>query len=303
MRTMAARWGRLGAWAAAAAAAVAGAGCTTAEKRQYTLEVPAPTRLLAVDVENFRGRVEVRADRGGDAVRLAARVRAGSSDQSERKAAAEAVEVDAEIEEVEGRGTLRVRTWTTDPGAGHAVDLLIQVPRCDGLRVVNDGGDVEVVGTGGAAWIENRFGAIELRTARELSEDVTLLAVDGNIFLQVPPGSRGRFDLETLAGESVVRDRVGGTDGTYSTGPTLATTVGGGQNTILARTNRGDIRVWLMEDPEALTRLIKTTAPNTGDLLFLKGSRRSTRNLPDDAERESIPGGTGLPRGAGGSPR
>jgi len=269
-----------------AAAAVFLGGCSTAERRVYELEVPDGVRLLAVDIENFAGRVEVRADKGGDGIRIESRVD-GSSEATgaEKRAIAERVRVEAEVEEFDGRAVLRIRTATSAPGSADSVSLWVRTPRCDGLRVINEGGDVEAVGTGGSTYIENRFGAIEVRTARPVTEDVTLLNVDGNIYLQTAPGSTGRIDLLTNDGEAVIRDFTGGTDETYAAGVSVTTTLVADANTVLARTNRGDVRMWVMEDPEALTRVYKKNLADPRDLLFLKGSRRHTRNLPDDAPR------------------
>ncbi len=52
------------------------------------------------------------------------------------------------------------------------------------------------------------------------------------------------------------------------------------------RTNDGDIRMLIMEDPLALTRAFKGSFPEVGDHLYLDGTRRFTRNLPDDTPRE-----------------
>jgi len=161
----------------------------------------------------------------------------------------------------------------------------ITTPRADGVRIMNRGGNVVVVGSSGATHIENRDGAIELRTESPMVEDVVLLAVDGNIYYQVPLGSTGRYDLETLEGESVFRDNSGKADQTYATRESVATTLGDAENIVVARTNRGDVRVWVMEDPEALTRMFKVTVPDVRDYIFTDGTQRFRRNLPDDEPR------------------
>ena len=280
---------------AAVAAIVSGCG-TTAAQHEYELTVPDQTRLLAVDIENFRGSGEVRAGKRPGVARVVSEVRAGSGATEEQVAAiGEGAGVDAEIEEMDGRGVLKIRTSPARVVGAERVKLYVEMPRCDGVRIVNRGGDVEVVGAGGAAHIENNQGAIEFRTAQVMDQDVTLLSVDGNIYYQVPPGSTGVFSLETLEGEVAMRDFSGRSDETYSTRTLLETTLADGANRVTARTNRGDVRVWVMEDPEALTRMYKRTLPSADDYIFKDGSRRYTRNLPDDEPKRrgtrSNPGG------------
>lgn len=274
-------------------------GCAaTAAKHDYSLEIPPDTTLLAVDIENFKGSVEVRADKRtppGEAVVRSEVLAPSGAKKPELERVKGDVGVDATIEDDEGRGVLRIRTDDAQKRGAEWVKLYVEVPRCDGLRIVNHGGDVEVVGTGGTTHIENHQGAIELRTSRVMDEDVTLLGVDGNIYYQVPPGSKGEFDLKTLNGQVAMRDFTGMTKDTQSTKTVLRTTLSKGTNKVVARTNKGDIRVWVMEDPEALTRMIKKSPPDLSKMLFQEGSRRYMRNLPADEPKRhgtrSNPGG------------
>lgn len=266
-------------------------GCaSTASVHEHRLEVPEGTRMLAVDVENFRGVVEVRGDRGqeGTALVRAEVVTAWDADKATRGRVSENVDVSVEVvEEEPGLSVLRVRTDKSIAGYEHGVRIYIETPRIDGTRIVNQGGYVEVVGVRGGTHIENRFGMIELRTDHPLTEDVTILNTDGPILVRMPPGSTGIFDLETLEGESSMRDESGDLTEMKSTHETLHTVLGGGTNMVLARTNLGDVRVWVTKDAEAYSRLIKQTMPDVRSGLFLDGSRRHTRNLPDDEPRRN----------------
>lgn len=273
-------------------------GCnTTAAKHDYTLDIPPDTQLLAIDVENFKGSVEIRAGKGkpGQARVTSEVLTIPGADKQQRQRAAENVDVTANIEENDGRAVLRIRTDNAQRRGAQEVDIYVEVPRCDGLRVINRGGTVEAVGTAGATHIENREGAVELRTNQVMDRDVTILVVDGNIYYQVAPGSKGVFDLETLDGEVAMRDFTGMTSNTNANWTRLHTTVAKGDNPVMARTNKGDIRVWIMENPEALTRMIKKSPPSVDDYLFLDGSRRYTRNLPTNEPKprgtRSNPGG------------
>ncbi len=268
-------------------------GCaSTAMVHEHRLELPEGTRMLAVDVENFSGVVEVRGDRGqeGQAMVRAEVVTAWDADREARGRVSESVDVWAEIvEEEPGLAVLRVRTGNSIEGHEHGVRIYIESPRIDGTRIVNQGGYVEVVGVRGGTHIENRFGMIELRTDHPLTEDVTILNTDGPILVRMPPGSTGLFDLETLDGEASMSDESGDISEMRSTHETLHTMLGDGSNMVLARTNLGDVRVWVTKDAEAYSRSIKQTMPDVRSGLFLDGSRRHTRNLPDDEPRRNPP--------------
>jgi hypothetical protein len=268
-------------------------GCGSSREHTYALDVAPTTGLLAIDVENFAGTVEVRA--GGPAsqgrsrpdrasVIADAEVDASVTDDAARQEILDGIAVNADLIEDAARAVLRVRSTSSHAGAqDHRVHLTIIVPRADGVRIRNSGGNVVVVGTGGATQIENRFGAIEVRTDKDMNQPVTLTNVDGNIYYQVPTTSSGAFDLETLDGIVRYKDRVGSSDHVYSTGRTVhQARLNEGQSPVIARTNKGDVMVWVDKDPVALTRIIKKSFPDPRDMMFLQGSRRHTRNLPED---------------------
>ncbi len=260
-----------------------GACASTAETKSFDLAVDPSTTMLALDVENVRGTVEVRTTAKDSTAHIHATLEADYGNSTkEAKTLHEHTRVDATLEESDGRGTVRVRATNPEATDAIAIRIYIELPRCDGVRIVNRGGDVEVVGTKGATDITNRDGAIEVRTNNALTNDVRLLNTDGSIYLQVPPGSAGKIDLATIEGQSVLKDVSGNIEHTSASHEAVLTTLAGGTNTILARTNHGDIRFWIMEDPEALTRIYKIPMPDPRKQLFKEGSRRYTRNLPDD---------------------
>ena len=279
------RWMMAGLMAGAAlmSAMVAG-GCQASRSDSYTLDVAATTGLIAVDIENFRGTVEVRSGAKGDRITVSSDAEVNPLHAEEDRARILAgISVDATLEEDGARAVLRVRSTSASVGSeDHRVHLVVRAPRVDGVRVVNAGGDVVVVGAGGATEITNRFGAIELRTDKAMNDPVTLLNVEGNIYYQVPKTSTGAFDLETLEGVVRYRDRVASTDRVYAAPRIHQARLNEGTNPVLARTNKGDVMVWVDKDPVALTRIIKKSFPDPRDLLFQQGSRRYTRNLPED---------------------
>lgn len=249
------------------------------------LDAPPPATLLAIDVESFNGNVVVRADAGPDApitVETDAQVSGGVPDEG-RDAYLDLPQVSADVEEAGGRAVLRVRSTSAAAwDENHRANLHITVPRCDGVEIDNRGGYVMVVAASGAATIENHGGSIEFRTDKLMNAPVTMTTSGGDIWYQVPIGSQGRFDLETLKGEVAMKDDSGNAGGTWSQRERLSSTVGSGEFTVLARTNEGNIRVWIMEDPMALVRAMKRDWRDWRDSMHMQTSRRFRRNLPDD---------------------
>lgn len=276
-----------------ALAALFAPGCAMATSEgRFDVPGAASYRLLAVDIENYRGSVEVRVDPRLSEAQVEGYVygAAFTGDEEADAEVARSVTLDSFIEETApGIGTLRVRTTTPDTNPLHAVALRVYVPRCDGVRVVNRGGLVEIVGTDGPVEIDNHSGDVEFRTNQPMVHDASVLVVDGTVYFQVPPGSTGFVDLETLEGKSIVKNRDGDALSTYTTQEIIQTRIGVGDNAITMRTNYGDLRLWVMEDPESLTRVFRGRAPDFAEGLFLQGSRRHTRNLPDDEPRVDYP--------------
>lgn len=280
--------------APAAALALAAGICGCASSRSTTSEVAVPegTHLLALDVKNVRGSVEVRVNPRikGAIIESTAGIstRDDFTPKNDREVV-DALSVSADLISQGETGVLKIVSSSQRPQAeDQRVDLRITMPRCDGVNIDNRGGLVMVVGASGAHTITNREGPVEVRTNTAITDPVTLTTTDGNIYYQVPAGSSGAFDLVTLRGECAFRNEV--TDvqkDTYSTREQLSTVLNNGENPVVLRTNEGDARVWVIKDPVGLTRMYKKTIPDFRDLLFLDGSQRFTRNLPDDAKRNT----------------
>lgn len=246
-----------------------------------------PTALLALDIENFRGSVEVRVDPmcGEPQVYAQAFGAAFLEDDEADAEVQKAISLETELVEDKGRSTLVVRTTSTRKTNDHEVALVIHTPRCDGVRVRNRGGLVELVGVSGTLDIENSEGHVEVRTNKALTQDITVLVVDGTVYFQIPEGSTGEFDLETLQGVARFKNRVGDATNTYSTETQVQTVLENASNRVVMRTNLGDLRVNVMDDPESYTRVLRFRRVDIEEGLYLQGSRRYTRNLPDDDKR------------------
>lgn len=262
---------------------VTGCGSTHTAEQVLALD-PVP---LAVDVSNFNGAVTVRANptRSDAMVRSAVYV-AADVPVEEVASLVEAVRVDADVEDHGGRSVLRIRTSTAGDESARRVDLTIEVPYCDGIRVETTGGHIVVIDTDGATTLANRGGGIAFRTSHVIDEPVTLTAVDGSIFCGTPPGTGGVIDLKTLDGLVRFKDDSDGLDNAYSQPMAFSGTVNGGTNPIVCRTNSGDIWLRIHDEPgEALAYVPPLGLYHPRDVesrFLLGGSFRWTQDLQDD---------------------
>jgi len=270
---------------ALAVALALAAGCRNTSTQSYTLDLAPTTGILALDVENFRGDVTIYATSDERTARVRGRVRIdGGSGKADKRRKHEAVMIDTRLEEDGARGVLRVRSSSArEEYQDHHVDLTIRVPRLDGLLVENSEGNVTVIDGAGATEIHTTSGAIQYLTSNTITDPVVLTAVDGHIYYQVPPGSTGDFDLETLDGIVAFRDRVTGSSEDAEAAPrayrgVLIDDI----NPVIARTNNGDINVWVVDDPLAIRRAWPNARISIEDKVFQQTSRRYRRNLPLD---------------------
>jgi len=271
-------------------AVVAITGCARTQSTPLRLDLPEGTVALALDVANFNGSVTVRADQGepGTVLVEAERFVRNPGSKRESDAAIETIQIFSEIDTEGPLGILRIETATlADDQDRHGVNLLIRMPRCDGVRIRNAGGHVSVTDAGGTIDIINIDGSVEFRTSRRMTEAVTLITHEGEVYYQVPPDSTGSFDMLTLEGRTTIKDRGAIIEDTYTARGELRFVLNNGENPIIMRSNRGNVRAWVMDDPTALTRAHKRDKPNYRDRLHLGGTRRYTRELPYDAENPS----------------
>lgn len=263
-------------------------GCGWTQYHGVELDVSGASDRLAIDVENYAGHVDIEVDPDIEyaCVKYALVTDGLFLSEEERLAGYERIGVTAEIIEQEGGSVLVARSTTDDPTSpDHRTHLRIVVPRCDGVRIINSRGDVELVNVSGAIEIENRYGSVEVRTETPMTWPVTITTVDGNVYYQVPAESTGMFDLMSLDGEASYKDEVGGTELLRTTARHSTARLNDGANPIVCRTNRGNVRAFVMENPTALTRAWKHTLPDIRESIALQGSRRHTRNLPTGGVR------------------
>jgi len=261
--------------------------CGSTAKHVYTYDVPIG-KPIAVDIQNTRGDVVVRGDSDSDQIRVtASRWISDKNIEGEETRAHfddhwNPEDVVIEVVEQEGGTVLTIRPGAHNNDLGVFLDLFIEMPSLDGVNIRNAHGPVVLVEAAGVMRVHNQHGAIDVRTSRPLSEEVTLTTTEGNIYLQVPAESAGKVDMLTLDGIVSFKDRVVGSSGTHTPDSrSLTAFMGASDNQLLFRTDEGNIYLWIMEDPLAYTRTIRPILKHPKGYLFLKGSRRHTRNLPE----------------------
>jgi|GEM_PF-2175899 len=273
-------------------------GCAVTMEQEQVLDLPPDARLVAVDVENFSGDVVVTRDPDlVDSAWIKSYLSVAISEGRESRAEyADAVRLRSTLEQpADGVVTLRIENSTAREGdEKHRARVEVVTPRLDGVRVLNSGGVVEVVDSRGAVEIRNEGGGVLLRTNRPLDRDVLVLNEGGDIYVQAPDGSEGRVILESLDGEASLNDPFDRFRGEMLVQKErIEGTLGFGVNEIQLRTTEGVVRLMLMEDPVAFTRMWKDHAPDPREFFGADSWRRHEQNLPESDVKPLERGGYG----------
>lgn len=231
-------------------------GC--APQQRVSPEIATPnagwTAPLALDIENFNGRVSIRVDPAVAAPVVTASVYTSMHLETDRsEAAAQATSNTTQTEEQDGRAVLHVKSETTWPEPEQVwVDIDIVTPRCDGLRVFNRGGKVDISGITGAVLVDNgeyadEPGPIELRTGKPMTDPVALLTTAGSVFYQVGEGSTGRFDLQSADHQPEMDCAILRMSEVHADSRGVTAVIGQGENPVQLRSGRGRVRAFVME--------------------------------------------------------
>lgn len=155
---------------------------------------------LAIDVENERGAVLVTVNHNLKAPRVTAN--AGTL-RGEPVANFEGGKwASADLQETDGRAVLKVRSLPEE-GPQHWVQITVDVPACEGVRIKNSDGAIEVRGVNGAISIENGGagkpgGRVFVETAKPNTSPISITTATGDIELVLPTDSTG--DVELISG-------------------------------------------------------------------------------------------------------
>ena len=246
--------------AALALGALCGSGCSVSTTHDLRVSKAANVakfdRPLSVDIENFRGSVEVEVVPGLTQPTLRAWVLDESNgfmrltDDATVKSwyAAEIVTVQAGPAGGGSRPVLRIITTRDAKTKPSSVRLLVQTPTCEGIRVRNSGGGVVLRNVGGEITVENGYkggegGDITIHTSRRIAEPMSLRTTTGDIAILVPTSSQGRLEINTPKGQPQVSVRSDGLDMVKKTLTTFAATLNGGTKPWAMLSADGNIKV------------------------------------------------------------
>ncbi|MGH7241955.1 MAG: hypothetical protein ACREJD_00880 [Phycisphaerales bacterium] len=186
--------------ALAGALCVAQGGCSLrpAPVTISGVEVLEHTPTIALDVENDRGAVLITVNPKLTAPRINANAGTVRGEPVENYQADRWVT--AAITETDGRAVFTVRNTPLVAETSRWVQMTIEVPSCDGLRLKNSDGSIEVRGVNGAITIENGGagrpgGHVFVEAAKPNTSPIMITSASGDIELLLPTDSTGEVQL------------------------------------------------------------------------------------------------------------
>ncbi|MBL8876086.1 MAG: hypothetical protein JNM86_09860 [Phycisphaerae bacterium] len=211
------------------------------------VEVLEHTPTIAVDVENVRGAVLIRVNNKLTAPRIVANAGTQTGEPVENYQGGKWVT--AQITETDGRAVLSVRNTVHENESDRWVQVAIEVPSCDGLRIKNSDGAIDVRGVNGAITIENGGagrpgGYIYVATGKPATSPISLTTPNGDIDLILPTDSTGNIELTSGNGRlaAIVAWTGQVTNSVIKPGQ-YSGLLNWGTNPIRAKTGEGEVRL------------------------------------------------------------
>ncbi len=217
-----------------------------------TLKTSGP---IAVQVENFRGGVEVRADtsvkQATVEVRRVSTMGIGRYEESE-KALAD-ITWRATLEPREGGGdtlVIHADSSNAEPYFFHA-DILVIAPAVDTVSVRTSHGDVTVIENQGPVDILTSRGDVRMLTPWPMTQPMKIITSQGTIDYRVRGESKGAFDAASHGGEVRQRCEFGlwRALAAENDQDRLVATLNAGTNPVVLRTSEKNIRIAVVADP------------------------------------------------------
>jgi hypothetical protein len=216
------------------------------------------TSPFAFDVENGRGSVWIEVDEKLERPKIDARLSWDAKDwhgewpHHDSGAVIEA----SVIPPGDGGGVVTITSALIEGAPASAfLDIRVRTPRCDGVRVINDGGPIVLVGVGGAITAENggrtgEGGRIELRTSRPIDAPVALVTSRGPVSAVIAPGGAGTIRLDSDDGLAEFETNSGSLLNVRPGIGSFRAVWNGGSNPIIARTGEGDCHIQVKPNAE-----------------------------------------------------
>lgn len=221
-------------------------------------------RITAIDIENPWGDVIIDARPRNEESFIAFKV-----DQERRlrwRAARQGYEFDptgeyfTAVHETNGEvGTVVVRpTDLTVEGFRPPIDIVVYVPRADGVRVRNAGGKITIIGATGVIDAESgttdlEGGDIEIRTDSPIYEPITASTNQGDVKMVITRDSAGTIELLAPRGRTTFDGRYGVVDHSRPARGSWTGIWNDGINPISLRAEDGDALIMIAENPTMYT--------------------------------------------------
>ncbi len=217
-------------------------------------------RFIAVDVENPKGNVKVVALSRNEEAYVRFRVQKENLLKWRSMRMKLGFDPDGEYFTAEHitdgeLSTIVIRpTDLTIEGYRLPVDVTVYVPQCHGLRVLNAGGSVDVVGVTGVIDIisgneQVRGGKIEIRTDNALHEAINAWSNHGDVTLVTSPDAGGTIELVAPHGRTSFWSKHGQTE---ESRPEIGRWTGiwnDGTNSIKLESRDGNAKLMVVPNP------------------------------------------------------
>lgn len=223
------------------------------------IDVPGP---LGLDVESLGGDVDVVVNPKltQATITFIRRALHGAGRTDDARAALHEIVTSATIGSGAFGPSLLIRTSAPGYPEPHflRVDVRVEAPDLEGIRIVTSRGAVHTTNIGGEIDIRTDGGDIRVLTIRPLTRAVTLVNDDGDVDLRMRGNSTGAIDGRAHRGTVTQNARLGSVvihPGT--THDRLLATLNGGTNPITLRAADGAVRLAVVKDPLTVGRWIR----------------------------------------------
>ncbi len=228
-----------------------GGGVIRSADEPFVLQAIGP---VEIDVESFNGDVIVETDEYTEWATVTVTRGVTHGFTRFKDARASLAEINYSIRMVPGEvgPRLEVRTTTDSPEPHfHRAHVHITVPGVERLHVRTTNGHVRATGISGPVDIETTRGDVRIMTELPMHNAVRIVNENGNIDYRVRGESTGRINAETVDGKVIHRIRRGRLIVNSGTNDRrLYATLNDGENPIMLRTMRGNIRVAVVQNPK-----------------------------------------------------
>lgn len=218
------------------------------------------TRPAAFDIRNDRGSVWIEVDDKLDVPRIDVRLSWDRADwHGDWPHHDSGAVISAEVSNPpvgQGGGVVTIDGTLVEGAPESAfIDIRVRTPRCDGIRVINDGGPIVMVGVGGAITAENggvtgKGGRIELRTSQPITAPLALVTAKGPVSAVIGPGGEGTIRLDTQDGDASFETMYGGVHSVRPGAGTYTAVWNESTNPIIARSGDGDCHIQVKPNAE-----------------------------------------------------